>query len=400
VTIGAGDLESWAQGEEAAKAFPVLKETHEGKFTFHRWPDGRLRRNRVEDRPIEELVLPQGYAAELPGMQAAREAILGAAQGGVSQRPPPACFRMLSQHNPKLWKEGDAAAAAETVFAMPGASSSHEKAVYRRLRQLQAAGLVTLRGDPQRDKKVVVRAAEAIRPLLAKHGDCLPLGKVRVEVVGVLKDEQPGVRQRFKARHVVERPAGWIGRVKKNEMPPDLAFVLRHGQPFEGTTLKGQHGWLAASMTDLRPVAIPPSLRAVGLSREWRSNATEALLAGAAAASHEVHVVEAYGGETAGRVDVVAKKSKLPILLVLSGYDPILWQLKPQPGAQIDAVLAIGYYEQRVAGLPPRIPVLAVHSATNLAETSVADVFAALGVQPASVQKIGGSLPVLVGGQQ
>jgi hypothetical protein len=56
----------------------------------------------------------------------------------------------------------------------------------------------------------------------------------------------------------------------------------------------------------------------------------------------------ANGERAMGQIDVVVKRSAQPLVLVLSSYEPVAWNLKPEPGAQPLAVLLSGYHASQV----------------------------------------------------
>jgi len=420
---GVGDLERWAEDEAATGLFPSIREAlagREGTFTFHRGPEGKLRNSRSDRGFIDDIKPSQGWPAELPGIAAAREGIArleqqeaakteaermeAAKKGG--EKLVRACYPLLPAHLPQLWREGDAVSAAEVTLLF-GKPDEQLLAVHQRLLFLEQAGFLRLEGTPAQ-KKVVVRPAAVVRPIIARHGNCLPFGDARTEVAGVWRHKQPGERQVFRARYVVDKPAPWWGSVKR-DLLPDVANILRHGLPFEGTTLKLREGWYAADVTDLRPTVVAPSLRAVGMAPAWR-DLTEAGLAGASVVNHELHVVHSYEGvvegsrkqgtHPLGRIDIQARKSGLPMLLLLRGYEPIDWRVRLEAGARVDAVLAVGYYQPVISGLPPRTPILALALANSGYAWDSPDIVTALGVDPASVQEAEGPKPVVVGGQQ
>lgn len=51
-----------------------------------------------------------------------------------------------------------------------------------------------------------------------------------------------------------------------------------------------------------------------------------------------------------GSIDVQVRRSTKPIALVLASYEPVRWNLMPEPGAKIVAVLISGYHESQVTG--------------------------------------------------
>jgi hypothetical protein len=404
--VGADAIEPWALTQGAVDLFPALTQGRKGKFDLYRGPDGKLRSARADPKTIDEAIPPH-YPAVLPGIALAQEGIeqtRSLANPDPSLALPPACFALLSRTMPQLWKSGDAEAAAQAILQIPQArDSARELAVlaHARLKRLERAGLVSVRGDAE-SGQLTVHAAHKIRPLLARHGNCLPLGKVRIEVAGVLRDDVPGERQRFKARYIVEEPAAWIKEVRNAELLPDLAAVLRHGQPFEGITVKTRDGWSAAYLEDWRPLPTLASLASVGVSPDWQ-NTTETTIAAASVLNHEVHIIESYGAP-AGRIDVLVKSRPHPLLLVLRGYEPIEWHLRLERGASVAAVLAVGYHEQRITGLPATTAAVTAHAPDGAARDPAATLVgkldrralgSLLGVTPTSVQAAEGGKAVV-----
>jgi hypothetical protein len=82
-----------------------------------------------------------------------------------------------------------------------------------------------------------------------------------------------------------------------------------------------------------------------------------------------VYAAGVYGGRTvdyqidqsghqATRMDVTVNEPTHPVLLILSGYEPTIWNVIWTRPTRILAVLATGYHRQAVAGLPRDLPVL------------------------------------------
>lgn len=51
-----------------------------------------------------------------------------------------------------------------------------------------------------------------------------------------------------------------------------------------------------------------------------------------------------------GTVDVRVKRTRAPVILVLSSYEPVLWRISLEPGAQLAGVLLSGYHQSQVQG--------------------------------------------------
>jgi RNA polymerase sigma factor (sigma-70 family) len=80
----------------------------------------------------------------------------------------------------------------------------------------------------------------------------------------------------------------------------------------------------------------------------------------ALAAGAELHLVSVNPsiGLDGLPVDVEVRPTPRPVVLVLSSYDSVLWNLKVADGARVKAVILGGYSEQEIEGLPAGIPVV------------------------------------------
>lgn len=63
-------------------------------------------------------------------------------------------------------------------------------------------------------------------------------------------------------------------------------------------------------------------------------------------------------GNTATRFDVVVNSPGNPVVLMLSAYEPSVWQVGWTAGTRIVAALVTGYHRQGVAGLPASTPLI------------------------------------------
>jgi hypothetical protein len=59
----------------------------------------------------------------------------------------------------------------------------------------------------------------------------------------------------------------------------------------------------------------------------------------------------------AGAITVAADRKGPPVLLVLSAYDPVVWDLRQIPNGRLEGVLAYGHAAQAVVGVPRNVPV-------------------------------------------
>ena len=67
-------------------------------------------------------------------------------------------------------------------------------------------------------------------------------------------------------------------------------------------------------------------------------------------------------GHEATLVKVAVNSPDAPVALMLSAYEPTIWQIGWTEGTRILAVVASGYHAQAVAGLPDEVPVLSSSS--------------------------------------
>lgn len=58
----------------------------------------------------------------------------------------------------------------------------------------------------------------------------------------------------------------------------------------------------------------------------------------------------------AGVITVAGDKKGPPVVLILSAYDPVIWDLRQVPRGRIEGVVVFGYSSQAVVGLPRDVP--------------------------------------------
>jgi predicted esterase len=80
----------------------------------------------------------------------------------------------------------------------------------------------------------------------------------------------------------------------------------------------------------------------------------------AASAGADLHVVSIHGTDAGNGapVDVEVRPAAKPVVLALTSYSSVLWNVKMAPGARVKAVLIGGYFEQEFEGIPATIPVV------------------------------------------
>ena len=72
-----------------------------------------------------------------------------------------------------------------------------------------------------------------------------------------------------------------------------------------------------------------------------------------------LYVLGVYEGHTHkyGKVTVFVAPQDHPIVLLLTSYESVDWQIEIEPGAQVAKVILSGYHEQQTSGLPSHIPI-------------------------------------------
>src|SRR6218665_2151976 len=63
-------------------------------------------------------------------------------------------------------------------------------------------------------------------------------------------------------------------------------------------------------------------------------------------------------GNRHGDIQVAIHRKGVPIILVLTSYEPVRWVLMPEEGVNIAGIILSGYYRQTVTGAASTIPVL------------------------------------------
>ncbi|MGB3405264.1 MAG: hypothetical protein WBA77_21450 [Microcoleaceae cyanobacterium] len=73
----------------------------------------------------------------------------------------------------------------------------------------------------------------------------------------------------------------------------------------------------------------------------------------------ELHLISVYeansnhshGNHPTGMAEVKITRQDKPIVLALSSYEPVKWQLKIAPGVQIEKIILNGYHDQQISGI-------------------------------------------------
>jgi hypothetical protein len=113
---------------------------------------------------------------------------------------------------------------------------------------------------------------------------------------------------------------------------PANELLYQHPKPEE----------IAAPSAD--PCAIP------GLSNDF-----DVVAVSASRGSTPLDVAIDLSGHDVAREEIVVGRTPKPVVLLLMGYDPIVWNIGRTEGARIAGVLAQGVYRQAVIGLPSSV---------------------------------------------
>jgi RNA polymerase sigma factor (sigma-70 family) len=80
----------------------------------------------------------------------------------------------------------------------------------------------------------------------------------------------------------------------------------------------------------------------------------------AASAGADLHVVgpSGAGAGNGAPIDVEVRPTTKPVVLALTSYSSVLWNVRIAPGARVKAVIIVGYFEQEFEGIPANIPLV------------------------------------------
>ncbi|MGB3535252.1 MAG: hypothetical protein WBA13_17265 [Microcoleaceae cyanobacterium] len=66
---------------------------------------------------------------------------------------------------------------------------------------------------------------------------------------------------------------------------------------------------------------------------------------------YEANANHSHGNHPTGLAEVKITRQDKPIILALSSYEPVKWQLQLAPGVQIEKIILNGYHDQQIAGV-------------------------------------------------
>ena len=129
--------------------------------------------------------------------------------------------------------------------------------------------------------------------------------------------------------------------------------------------------WLAAMLATGMVSGLPGDLHAASIPGDVGEEVT-CSIAHRLPANFEVYHVGTYGGtsplgqfielDNSGhevkKADVLVNYPDRAIVLVLSAYDPVVWNLAWVPGSTIVGVVLSGYHGQAIVGIPKSIPLI------------------------------------------
>lgn len=115
---------------------------------------------------------------------------------------------------------------------------------------------------------------------------------------------------------------------------------------------------ISFALTAVATIASAPSLAAQGLGNCRFKIPSDAKLIGYGVYEGSLRTnlkVETHGNRLRA-VRTFLGKQDGPVFLVLTSYEPVVWDIVAEPGQRIAGVLAMGYYAQVVANVPKGVP--------------------------------------------
>ncbi|OHC66851.1 MAG: hypothetical protein A2045_02420 [Rhodocyclales bacterium GWA2_65_20] len=210
---------------------------------------------------------------------------------------------------------------------------------------------------------------EKYLPYISKGGPgCLHLGTMKVEILPntiELQGRQDGtLNYNFKAIGRIgddswARGISWSGI-------PEVEAYLAYGVPIGGSVEFSEGKWRIGHAGAATPVIVePPRIQptvTTPVSQTPGSSVDTGHRGGGTAMlptqPGSVHVIAVYqamgagGNHAEGTIRVGVGARGRPITLVLSAYEPVHWQIQPDPGAEIAKVVVMGNYPGRISGVP------------------------------------------------
>lgn len=102
----------------------------------------------------------------------------------------------------------------------------------------------------------------------------------------------------------------------------------------------------------------PAAQRATTCFPEFSLPADAVILASGAYSGRRIDFQIDQSGNAAGQIDVSVNYPGKPVVLLLSSYDPTIWNIKRSASTRIVAVHASGYHHQAIAGIERDVPQL------------------------------------------
>lgn len=73
--------------------------------------------------------------------------------------------------------------------------------------------------------------------------------------------------------------------------------------------------------------------------------------------SYPPGVRHAFGYHPDGHVEVKINKTRRPVILVLSSYEPVVWNIVPDDEVKIEEIILSGYHASKVTGVDPEVKI-------------------------------------------
>lgn len=375
---GVRALPRWADSTEAREIFGDLKPhkaTEEKRVRLLRADKGWLPEPlaKTKDGKLDRSRLTQTIDELLPPL--APEQIMALAGEHDFLRDPRACLLLPRQQGHEVdaieWSlNGPVSVTMHEPDAAANPTPRIRESWVVRMTNLARAGVFreeSIPRDLQRNRPEGVKYTldEKYLPYIGKDGPgCLRLGPLKLELLPAtieLQGRQDGtLHYNFKAVGIIPEDS-WARSVAWSGVP-EMEAYLEYGVAISGSVEYKDDTWRIVHAGAATPVIIePPRRQPTPDAMQRETTATGAYRGGAASAvpsPGSVHVFAVYQARGASgsrqsegtiRVDVGARGR--PVTLVLSSYEPVHWQIQPDPGADIAKVVVMGYYPGRVSGV-------------------------------------------------
>ncbi len=116
--------------------------------------------------------------------------------------------------------------------------------------------------------------------------------------------------------------------------------------------------WLKPRLRQISTPAYTPTTFTPGYSCGVGGTGDFSGYVAASVGNQELHLISVYEARwdhrgayhPRGQIDIRVERTELPIVLALSSYEPVEWNLSKAPGVKIEKIILNGYYDQTIVG--------------------------------------------------